>query len=166
MIASLFGIVVLLQGCTYAISPATIAKVDRTISFEKLQADPEAYKGKVVVLGGSIVQITNLKKGTLIEVAQRKLDYWGKPERTKKTGGRFLLFYPGFLDAMIYSPGRDITTAGEVLEMSSPMLSDRQYDYPVLLSKELKLWERDRQSWDKPQWIDPLYDPDSPGRNY
>jgi outer membrane lipoprotein len=160
----LFSFLVLLHGCTYAISPTVANKADRTILFEKLQADPEAYKGKLVILGGSILQITSLKKGSLIEVAQKKLDYWGKPERTHRTGGRFFIFYPRFLDPMVYSPGRDITMAGEVLGLSSPLLGDKQYDLPVILSKEFKLWERERRSWDKPAWIDPLYDADSPER--
>ena len=157
---------VLLQGCTYAISPNVAKKADRTIPFEKLQADPEAYKGKLLILGGTILQTSPLRKGTLIEVAQKRLDYWGKPERTDRTGGRFFLFYPGFLDSMAYSPGRDITSAGDVLGTSSPLLGDKQFAYPVILSKELKLWEQERKSWDKPQWIDPLYDPDSPGRQH
>ena len=162
----LFGVMLFLQGCTYAISPSVAGKADRTISFELLQADPEVCTGKLLILGGTISQTTNMKQGTLIEVDQKKLDYWGKPERTKKTGGRFLLFYTGFLDSMIYAPGRDITVAGEVLGLSIPMLGDKQYDYPVLLSKELKLWERERQSWDKPLWIDPLYDRDTPAKGY
>lgn len=152
------------QGCTYAISPAVADKADRTTTFDKLVMDPESYKGKLLILGGTIDQTTNVKQGTLIEVVQRQLDYWGKPQRTKKTGGRFLVFYPRYLDPMVYSPGRDITVAGEVQGTSSPMLENRPYDYPVILSKELRLWERERQSWDKPLWVDPLYDPDSPGR--
>ena len=157
---------ILFQGCTYAISPSVASKADRTVSYEKMMADPEAYQGRLLILGGTIVQTTALRKGTLIQVSQKKLDYWGRPERTKRTGGYFYVFYSGFLDAMVYSPDRDITVAGEVLGISNPMLGDKQYDYPVLLSKELKLWERDRQSWNKPQWIDPLYDPDSPERHY
>jgi outer membrane lipoprotein len=160
----LFSVMVFLQGCTYAISPNVANKADRTIPFEKLQADPEAYKGKLLILGGTILQTSPLRKGTLIEVAQKRLDYWGKPERTDRTAGRFFLFYLGLLDSMVYSPGRDITAAGDVLGVSNPMLGDKQYDYPVILSKELRLWEQERQSWSKPQWIDPLYDPDSPGR--
>ena len=162
----LIGAVVLLQGCTYAISPAVANKADKTVPYEKLMADPEAYQGRLLILGGTIEQTSALKKGTLIEVSQKNLDYWGRPERTKRTGGHFYIFYPGFLDAMVYSPGRDVTVAGEVLGISNPMLGDKQYDFPVLLSKEFKLWEQDRQSWNKPQWIDPLYDPDSPAKHY
>ena len=157
-IAYVIGIALVLQGCTYAISSDLAKQADKTISFDNLLADPDEYKGKLLILGGIITQTTAVKQGTLIEVRQQKLDYWGKPQRTKKTGGQFLVFYHGYLDTLMYSPGRDITVAGEVQGTRSPALGDRQYDYPIILSKELKLWPRVRESPEKPQWIDPLYD--------
>lgn len=165
-IAYVIGIALLLQGCTYAISPEFSREADKTITFDRLQADPDEYKGKLLILGGIIAQTTAIKQGTLIEIEQKRLDYWGKPERMKRTGGRFLAFYPGNLDPLVYSPGRDITVAGEVQGISSPALGDKQYDYPVILTKEIKLWPPVRESWNKPQWIDPLYnyDPSSGGR--
>jgi len=158
-------IALLLQGCTYAISREYTRKADKTITFERLQAEPDTYKGKILILGGIIVQTTAVKQGTLIEVEQKRLDYWGKPERMKRTGGRFLAFHPGYLDALVYSPGRDITIAGEVQGIQSPALGDKQYDYPIILAEEIKLWAPVGESWKKPQWIDPLYnyDPSSGG---
>jgi outer membrane lipoprotein len=160
----LFTVALSLQGCSYAISPGMADKADKTISFEKLQADPDAYAGKLLILGGTITQITTVNQGMLIEVDQKQLDYWGKPERTSRTGGRFIVFHPGYLNTMIYGQGVEITIAGEVLGLRSPMIGDRQYDYPVVLVKELKLWERERGPRNSPQWIDPLYDPDSRNR--
>lgn len=163
-IVVLFAGALLLHSCTYAISPGTTDKADKTIPFEKLQANPEAFKGKLLILGGTIARITTVNQGALIDVIQKRLDYWGKPLRTSRTGGRFLVFHPGELNAMIYAPGVDITIAGEALGVSSPMLGDKQYDYPLLHVKELKLWERERGSRDTPRWIDPLYDPAGQGR--
>ncbi|HEX9019782.1 MAG TPA: Slp family lipoprotein [Nitrospirota bacterium] len=163
-IALLLCSLLLCQGCTYAISPTLADKAERNVAFGSLLNDPDAFGGKLLILGGTIDQITNEKQGTLIEVVQKQLDYWGKPQRTQKAGGRFLAFYPGFLDPMVYAPGRDITVAGVVQGTTSPMLENRQFNYPVLLMKEIRLWERGQPSWDKPSWLDPLYDPDSPGR--
>ncbi len=157
-IAYVLGIALLLQGCTYAVSKGLVKESDKTITFEMLQTDPDKYKGKILILGGTIAKTTAIKQGALIEVEQKKLDYWGKPERMKRTGGRFLVVYQAFLDPLVYYPGRDITVAGEVQGTSSPMLGGREYDYPIVLSKELKLWPRVRESMEKPQWIDPLYD--------
>jgi outer membrane lipoprotein len=163
-IALAFSLLLLLFGCTYAISPEIEGTVDKTITFEHLQADPDTFKGKIIILGGTIAQINNIKQGTVIEIVQKPLDYWGKPKRTDRTGGRFILVHPGYLDAMIYAPGREITVAAEVEGTRSKALGGTEYSYPVVLAKEIKLWERERQTWDKPQWIDPLYDPDSPAR--
>ena len=161
----LLGVMFFLHGCTYAVSPAMVDRADKTISFEKLRADPDLYKGKLLILGGTISQITNLKQGSLIEVVQKTLDYWGKPKRTDKTGGRFLVLHSRYLNAMIYAPGREITVAAEVEGTHSKALGDSAYSYPIVVSKELKLWEGERRSWDRPQWVDPLYDPAGPGRH-
>jgi outer membrane lipoprotein len=163
-IIALSAVALLLQGCTYAISPEMSARVDKTISFEMIQADPDTFKGKLVLLGGTIAQTVNSKQGTVIEVVQKPLDYWGKPKRTDRTGGRFLMLSPGYLDAMIFAPGREITVAAEVAGTRNKALDEMEYSYPVVIAKELKLWERERQSWDKPQWIDPLNDPYYPAR--
>lgn len=156
MIAVLFSFMLFFQGCTYAISRGMVGKADKTVRFEKLEADPDSFKGKLIIVGGTIAQTSEVNKGTLIEVTQRTLDYWGKPERTKRTGGRFLVFYPGPLNMLAYAPGIDITVAGEVLGTSSPMIGNKQYDYPVVLAKELKRWEPEPRSSDKARWMDPL----------
>jgi len=164
IIVALSAVALLLQGCTYAISPEMSARVDKTISFEMIQADPDTFKGKLVLLGGTIAQTSSTRQGTVIEVVQKPLDYWGKPKRTDRTGGRFLVISSGYLDAMIFAPGREITMAAEVEGTRSKALDEMEYSYPVVLARELKLWERERQSWNKPQWIDPLNDPYYPAR--
>ncbi len=164
-IAILFGVSLFLQSCTYAISPEMTDQADRTLTFQQLQADPDTFKGKIIILGGIIDLTTNTKQGTVIEVVEKPLDYWGKPKRTDKTGGRFLVVHIGYLDPMIYAPGREITVAAEIEGTRSKALGELEYSYPVVVAKELKLWARERQSWDRPQWIDPLYDPNSPARH-
>ncbi len=158
----LFVLALLFQGCTYAISPEMAAQADKTITFEMLQADPDSFKGKIVILGGIITQIVNTKQGAQIEVVEKPLDYWGKPKRTDKTGGRFLILHPGYLDPLIYAPDREITVAAEIEGTRSKALGEREYSYPVVIAKELKLWERERQTWNRPQWIDPLRSPFGP----
>ncbi len=156
MIAVLFSSMLFIHGCTYAISPGVADQADKTVLFEKVQAEPDSFRGTLIIVGGTIEQTSEVNQGTLIEVTQRPLDYWGKPQRTKRTSGRFLVFHPGLLNAMAYAPGVDITIAGEVLGTKSPMIGSKQYDYPILLAKELKLWEREPGSRDKARWMDPL----------
>jgi outer membrane lipoprotein len=157
----LLGALLCAQGCSYAVSPEIKAQADRTIPFEKLSAEPRSFAGKTVILGGEIVRIQSTKSGTLIEVLQKELDYWGKPRRTERTGGRFIVSHRAMLDAMVYAPGREITVAGEVTGTEQQGLGEDVAAYPLLQSRELKLWPRERPTSDRPQWLDPLHDPRS-----
>jgi len=156
----LIGLILSLQGCRYAISPEIVDNADKTITFEMLRSDPDLYQGRLVILGGTIAQITNVKSGVLITVDQKSLDYWGKPMRTTRTGGQYLIFYPRYLDFLSYAPGREITVAATVEGTKLKALGDSEFDYPVLISKELKLWPKEQKRPDaQTQWGDPLYDP-------
>ena len=160
------GAALLLQGCTYAISPEVTSTADRTITFEKLQADPLPHKGKTVILGGLIAQTRNVKAGTLIEVVQKELDYWGKPLRTDHTGGHFIVLQPRHIDALVYAPGREITIAGEVTGAEETSLGGTAGAYVLINAREIKLWPREKPGFEKLQFIDPLYDPNTPQGKY
>ncbi len=80
MTVILFSITLFLQGCTYAISPGMADRADKTIPFEKLQADPDAYKGKLLILGGTIAQTTTVNQGTLFEVYQKQTRLLGQAD--------------------------------------------------------------------------------------
>jgi outer membrane lipoprotein len=147
------------QGCTYAISREYTRQADRTISFHEIKLDPGTYQGKLVIIGGTIDQVSSTDRGTLLEVVERALDYWGRPERTTKTGGRFLLSYPAHLNTLHYAPGREITAAAIVAGTETEALVDQGLRVPLFLSKELKLWEDQRKARSGPEWFDPLDDP-------
>ena len=153
------GLALFLHSCSYAISPEFTSQADQTLSLALIQQEPAVHAGKLAILGGIIIAITNTDHGTLLEVEQRPLDYWGRPLRTKRTDGRFLLLHPALLNAFLYAPGREITAAAEVAEASSPALENSNARYPTLRSKELKLWREEKSAATSPRWLDPLYDP-------
>jgi outer membrane lipoprotein len=115
-----------------------------------------------VILGGLIAQVRTVKNGTLIEIVQKELDYWGKPRHTDRTGGRFIVHQPRSLDILVFSPGREITVAGEVTGADERSMGDSAILYPLINGKEIKLWPREKPGWDKPQFLDPLYEPNAP----
>jgi outer membrane lipoprotein len=160
------GTVLLLQGCSYAISPDVTGTADRTITFDKLQADPSSVTGKTVILGGLIAQTKNVKTGTLIEVVQKQLDYWGRPRRTDRSRGRFIVLQPRYLDPFVYAPGREITVAGEVTGSEEASPGGSGAAYVLINAREIKLWPREQQARDSPTWLDPLYDPNTPQGKY
>jgi outer membrane lipoprotein len=156
------GGALLLQGCSYAISPDVARTADRAITFDKFQAEPSSYKGKIVIFGGVIVRARNLKTGTLIEIDQKELDYWGKPRRTDRSGGKFIVLQPRYVDILVYAPGRDITVAGEVAGTEEKSLGESGEPYPLINSREVKLWPLEKTARERPSFLDPLHDPSAP----
>lgn len=136
-----FPLILLVSGCAHVISKDLRAEADPTLSFAQVFRDPNAYKGKTVVWGGEIVQITNQKDGsTLVEVLERHLDWRGDPEATSPSEGRFLVSSEKYLDPYIYRSGRRITVAGEILGEKTKVLGEMDYRYPLLSSKQTYLW--------------------------
>jgi outer membrane lipoprotein len=133
-----------LAGCaTSPISKPLRQAAEKQPSFAEIGARPDAYKGRTVLLGGTIVQTTNLPKTTEIEVLQKPLDrYDDRPEETDQSSGRFLVRCQGFLDSAVYAKGREITVAGEVRGQESRPLDQIQYPYPVIGCKEIHLWPK------------------------
>ncbi len=149
----------LLPGCTYAISSAYTDRAERGISFDRLAAEPDANAGKVFILGGVIASCEPAQPaGTLITVMQKPLDYWGRPIGTTKSGGAFLLYSSKRLDPFVFEPGREITAAGEAAGSKPAVLGGREFADPVLIIREVKLWEKQQRSSPagQPRWDDPL----------
>jgi len=156
------GMALLLQGCSYAISSDVSRIADRSVTFEQFQADPSSFKGKTVIFGGEIARIRTVKNGTLIEITQKELDYWGKPRRTDRTGGRFIVHQSRTLDVLVFAPGREITVAGEITGAEEKFQAEAEVLYPLINAREIKLWPREKPGWDKPQYLDPLHDRNAP----
>lgn len=114
----------------------------RTLKFSDLLKQPEAYKGKSVMLAGSIIGVRAEKDGsTYLEVLERPADRSGRPERTDESGGRFMAVSKQFLDPAIYSRGRLVTVVGEVIGDSVKPLGEVPYRYPLLEIEAVHLWE-------------------------
>lgn len=110
---------------------------DRSLTFEEALKNPEAYKGKIVIWGGEIIETLNQKDNTtLIEVLQKPLNWVKEPKETKESGGRFLALVEKFLDPHIYRKDREVTIAGEVLGVKKRLLGELEYPYPLILGKQ------------------------------
>jgi len=133
--------IISLFGCAHVISKEMRDKAYGEPPASALFKDPDEFKGRIVILGGTIVSSTNTDKGTYIEVLQKPLDYHGRPEDTDTSYGRFIIFHDGYLDAAVYAQGRDVTVAGEVMGKELHPLGEIQYPYPLIKSKELHLFE-------------------------
>lgn len=142
--------VLLLTACGPVVPQAMRKEVDGSLSFEELFRDPEAHKGKVVLLGGEIIETKNLREETQIEVLQRPLAYDDSPRITDESKGRFLILHSGFLDGAVYQKGRRITVVATVRGRKVLPLGEREYAYPLVVDQFLHLWPR--RSGYEPGW--------------
>jgi len=96
----------------------------------------------MVLWGGEIIHTLNQKdSSTLVEVLQRPLDREEEPDRSRPSEGRFLFLARSYLDPYIYRSGRKITVAGEIQGERIKLLGEMDYRYPLLLNKEIYLWQ-------------------------
>ena len=98
-----------------------------------------------------------MKDATEMIVLETSLDFLGMPESAKSSRGRFIARIPKFLDPAIYLSDRDITLAGEVIGAEEKELGATTYKYPVVLIKELYLWEKLSPQYPADTWYDPSW---------
>ena len=134
-------LVILLNACTPVISPQLMEQVDRNLTYGSLASRPDEAKGKIVLLGGTIVQTVPKPEETEIEVVQKQISSSGEPYLTDNSEGRYLVVINRFLDPAIYRSGRDITVAGEVQGSAVRRLGEIYYRYPVIAALEIYLWK-------------------------
>ena len=129
-------------GCAHLVSQEIRDNVDPDLSMKELFKNPDAFKGKLVILGGIIINSKNTKEGTYIEVLQKPLNYRGIPKDTDVSYGRFIVLSPGFVDTAVFSRGRAVTSAGEVIGKKVLPLDEIEYTYVLIKSRELHLTEQ------------------------
>ena len=129
-----------IPACTPAISRSLRQQAEPALSFAALSSDPDAYQGKIVIVGGVIVQTTPKPGQTEVEIVQKPLDYFQEPQATDTSLGRFLVVADRFLDPLIFRKDRKITVAGPVKGSEVRKVGDLDYRYPVIAGQEVKLW--------------------------
>ena len=137
-LVTLTGLV--MTGCAPVISQQASKDVDQSVRFEQVLEKPDAYEGKIVLLGGEIMKTENFPDKTLIIVLQRPLGFQKKPATNGSSKGRFIISAPGFLDPAIYRPHRKITVVGVVAGKEVRPLGETEYTYPIISKRELYIW--------------------------
>lgn len=146
--------------CTHPISKQLRRQAGKdAVPFTAALADPAAGKGRIVLWGGKVVETTNIPNGTEIVVLETPLDFLGVPDAARASRGRFLARSTQFLDPAIYAPDRDITIAGEIAGAEERPLGQTTYSYPVILVKELHLWEKLDTTAPGTGWGGPFWGP-------
>jgi outer membrane lipoprotein len=134
----------ILSGCTAdLVLPSSIEqRLDHTVTFVTLREHPDAYRGRLVALGGKVLNANRLTDRTEIEVLQLPLNNVHLPRASlMETQGRFLAFQKEFLDPALFADGTRVTLVGEIIGTTVRTLGDMAYSYPTLEIKYLKIWE-------------------------
>lgn len=137
----------ILPGCVTSelVTQEMESQIARDIPFESLKAEPDKFKGRVVVLGGKVLSAKRLKEGTQIEVLQLPLDKADAPIMTlARSRGRFLAYQEAFLDPATLPAGTAVSMIVEVTGHKTQPLDEVDYTYPTLKIRTLKVWPEQR----------------------
>jgi outer membrane lipoprotein len=138
------GLVLALAGCGPAISPSLQQQAGPGLGFDELSAHPDQYKGRLVILGGEVMQVQPWgQRGSLLSMDQRQLDGHLFPIGAD-SGGTFLVESNEWLNSNIYVPKSRVTVAGVV--------AGKKNGYLVLKARQVHFWEGPR--WEK--WYHPV----------
>ena len=130
----IWSFLIALNGCTHNwISDQSRAQADRNLTFEMLTENAPSYRGKLVMLGGTVMSVKHRHDGTQFLVSEYTLDKWGRPEETTPSGGIFLATTSMHL---AYAPGTMISMFGEVKGSETKLLNGVQYVCPVVAIRE------------------------------
>jgi len=153
--------VLILSGCS-VISSEVRRDVTRDVTVMAVQSNPDMYRAKKVIWGGSIISLKNLKEFTVIQVLQHPLDVRDRVKTRKESSGRFLVVVPGYRDSEIYKKEKEIIVAGTLDGVRVEKINEMDYAYPVLKPIEMKLFEPfDESDYERsyPLHRSPYYDP-------
>jgi len=143
-VSLLVAAALLVTGCAASPFPEALTRsVNRSLSLAQIRADPQAYRGARVILGGEILATAPKAGETEIEVLSRRLDSGDAPERNDSSPGRFLVRMPGFLDPAVYARGRRVTVLGTVAGVEERPVGELPYVYPVIAAERVKLWPKE-----------------------
>jgi outer membrane lipoprotein len=102
----------LLSACAHAISEQYRQAATQGVGFSQIFKDPDTYINGIFIFGGTIVDTTNTKEGSEIEVIQNPLNRYGEIADRDVSAGRLILITSRRLDPLIYKGGRTLTFAG------------------------------------------------------
>lgn len=143
-----------LLSCAHAISKKHRTVAVKDVPFRIAKANIEKYKGSIFIWGGFIAAVRNTEEGDYLEIVHNPTDKYGYVLDTDVSDGRFLALSKDELDPLIYERGRVLTVAGELIgEKKVKTRKDKEYVYPVIEIRELRLWkEEPLLYWDYYWW--------------
>lgn len=135
----------LFAGCSTpyknTLPPALAEHIEHSLTFPQIKESPESFKGKLVILGGQVLEAKRLQDSTRLIILQLPLIKDQEPTtELTQSQGRFIAEHQEFLDPATVPPGTRITLVGELSGSVSRSLDETVYAYPTLIIKHFKVW--------------------------
>ncbi len=140
-ITTLLFTVLLVSGC--ATAPFDASTANLALSPQQVIDHPQQSPGKVVLWGGTILDIRNRADYTQLEILAYPLDRQQRPATQSASLGRFFIRQKGYLEPETYTQGREVTVMGTISKVEKGAIGESKYTYPVIESKQLHLWRKE-----------------------
>lgn len=159
----------LFASCAPVLDRQLMREGQRNVSFDELRSNPDAYKGRLYILGGLIAEARFTEQGSQLEVLAVPVDSHGYLEEHERSSGRFLAVLSrskALLDPIVYKRGREVTLAGEFREIWKGKIDEMEYEYPVFEIRQIHLFEEQQYYnmypypyYPYPYWYNPYWGP-------
>ena len=116
----------------------TLHTINRELTPE--QAVKEQPRDVQVLWGGLIIKAANTADHTDLTVLFYPLDNSQRPDLDRKPLSRFIVRYPGYLEIVVYAPGREVTVLGSLQGVEEGKVGDALYSFPVVKTDKVHLW--------------------------
>jgi len=161
-IAICISIVISVYAC--AVMPADVTQ-DAALPFPELIQNADRYRGKTVIVGGYVVEVSNEADQSRIIAVQTPLGIGQEPKSRDSSQGRLVITYQGFIDPEVFQKERKITVAGKIIASSQTEQGKYPFPYLHIDMTHIHLWPVQKvvpydpywDYWGPPYWGPPYY---------
>ena len=136
----LISICLLLSACA-SLPPAFEEAPVTNVTYDQVREDLEGYNKTLVRWGGVIVDVDNVENASLMQVIHYPLDYYGRPQLSKPSEGRFVIKSAELLDPEAYAAERELIVLGVIAgEIERTMRNETRVWLPLINATAIHLW--------------------------
>lgn len=131
----------LLSGCAGRIPPQLAEQVSWKLDLPEIRRHPEAYRGRVVALGGTVTHINAVEDGYRVVVSEFPLDGSSRPRPAvnQLPRGMFIVMIPRHVLPSDLRLGVELTVVGEIRGMAA-VPEAAGAEAPLLESRHIQVW--------------------------
>jgi len=132
----------LMAACAAGIPLQLAEQVSWNLSFIDIRQHPEAYRGRMVALGGIVTHVEAVDKGYRVIVSELPFEPSGRyrPAVDQLPRGLFILLIPWQAPPSGLRPGAEVTVVGEIVGTDTLSQTEVDERVPLLEERYVKIW--------------------------